>query len=126
MVELAGHILDSKAAHFDPSEFKDEYERALKALVKRKAAGKPIKTGQGEERPSNVIKLMDALKQSQKTKGGSRRTAAKLHERRSPQRRGPRRSRRSTARRVHRIPASRVVTIAIRPSSSRRDDGTKS
>jgi DNA end-binding protein Ku len=97
VVELAGHIFDSKAAHFDPSEFKDEYERALKALVKRKAAGKPIKTGQGEERPSNVIKLMDALKQSQKTKGGSRRTAAKLHERRSPQRR-PRRSRRSTAR----------------------------
>ena len=30
MVELAGHILDSKAAHFDPSKFKDEYETALK------------------------------------------------------------------------------------------------
>ena len=26
MVELAGHILDTKAAHFDPSKFKDEYE----------------------------------------------------------------------------------------------------
>src|SRR5436189_4103720 len=41
MVELASHILDTKAAHFDPSEFKDEYENALKALVRRKAAGKP-------------------------------------------------------------------------------------
>ena len=37
MVELAGHILQTKAAHFDPSKFKDEYEDALKALVRRKA-----------------------------------------------------------------------------------------
>src|SRR6202166_4354429 len=43
MIELASHILDSKAAHFDPSKFKDEYENALKTLVKRKAAGKPVK-----------------------------------------------------------------------------------
>src|ERR1700742_2701252 len=26
MIELAGHILDTKAAHFDPRKFKDEYE----------------------------------------------------------------------------------------------------
>jgi hypothetical protein len=25
MIELAGHILKTKAAHFDPSTFKDEY-----------------------------------------------------------------------------------------------------
>ena len=43
MVELAGHILHTKAAHFDPSKFKDEYEDALKALVRRKASGKTIK-----------------------------------------------------------------------------------
>src|SRR5207302_1588783 len=40
MIELASHILDTKAAHFDPSKFKDEYETALKTLVRRKAAGK--------------------------------------------------------------------------------------
>ena len=45
MIELASHILDTKAAHFDPSKFKDEYENALKALVRRKASGKPIKVG---------------------------------------------------------------------------------
>src|SRR5512132_1881015 len=39
MVELAGHILDRKAGHFDPAEFHDEYELALRKLVKRKAAG---------------------------------------------------------------------------------------
>src|SRR3981081_61951 len=66
MVELAGHILDTKAAHFDPTKFKDEYENALKALVRRKAAGKPVKAAERAEKPDNVINLMDALKQSLK------------------------------------------------------------
>src|SRR5260370_28644210 len=64
MIELASHILDSNAAHFDPSKFKDEYENALKMLVKRKAAGEPVKSAEPEERPDNVISLMDALQQS--------------------------------------------------------------
>jgi DNA end-binding protein Ku len=68
MIELASHILDSKAAHFDPSKFKDEYENALKTLVKRKAAGEPVKAVEREERPDNVINLMDALRQSLKGK----------------------------------------------------------
>src|SRR2546423_6649443 len=55
MVELASHILDTKAAHFDPSKFKDEYENALKALVRRKASGKTIKAAEPDERPSNVV-----------------------------------------------------------------------
>jgi DNA end-binding protein Ku len=75
MVELASHILDTKAAHFDPGKFKDEYENALKALVKRKAAGKPVKAAEPEEKPDNVINLMDALKQSLKGKGSAKRTA---------------------------------------------------
>jgi DNA end-binding protein Ku len=75
MVELASHILDTKAAHFDPGKFKDEYENALKTLVKRKAAGKPVRTAEREEKPDNVINLMDALKQSLKGKGAAKRTA---------------------------------------------------
>jgi Ku protein len=98
MVELAGHILDTKAAHFDPSKFKDEYETALRALVKRKAAGKPVKAEELKERPSNVINLMDALQQSLKTKGSRRHATAKSHQRRSSQRRSPKRSRRTNTR----------------------------
>jgi Ku protein len=89
MIELASHILDTKAAHFDPSKFKDEYENALKTLVKRKAAGKPVKAVEPEEQPSNVISLMDALKQSLKGRASARghsparraghRTAKKTH-----------------------------------------------
>src|SRR5205807_997926 len=39
MIDLAGHILDSKSAHFDPHKFRDKYETTLRALVRRKAAG---------------------------------------------------------------------------------------
>jgi Ku protein len=76
MIELAAHILDSKAAHFDPSKFKDEYENALKTLVKRKAAGKPVKAVEREEPPDNVINLMDALRQSLKGKTAKRSSRA--------------------------------------------------
>ncbi len=97
MVELAGHILDTKAAHFDPKKFKDEYEDALKKLVRRKASGKNIEAPGPEEKPSNVVSLMDALKQSLKTKGSARRSA-KSHARRSPQHRPAKRAHRSAAR----------------------------
>ena len=96
MVQLASHILDAKAAHFNPADFKDEYENALKTLVRRKAAGKPVEVPEREERPSNVISLMDALKQS--LKGGSKRASAR---RRRPTARGGNQHGRS-ARRKHR------------------------
>jgi Ku protein len=98
MIELASHILDTKAAHFDPSKFKDEYETALHTLVKRKAAGKPIKTAEPEEKPSNVVSLMDALKQSVQGKSSGRR-GAKSHARRQAPRRPAKRAHRSTTRR---------------------------
>jgi Ku protein len=97
MVELASHILDSKAAHFDPSKFKDEYEAALKSLVKRKAAGKPVKSAEPEEKPDNIISLMDALKQSLKGKGSAKR-GRHAPARRPAQRRTAKKAHRSTAR----------------------------
>ena len=75
MVDLAGHILETKAAHFDPAKFKDEYETALKTLVRRKAAGKPVKATEPEKRGGNVISLMDALKQSLKGRTSAKRPA---------------------------------------------------
>lgn len=84
MIELAGHILDSKAGHFDARQFKDKYEEALRKLVKRKASGKKIEPVEPEERPSNVVSLMDALRRSvgehghaHSKKKGRKRTAAK-------------------------------------------------
>src|SRR6185369_17520334 len=57
MISLASHILDTKAGHFDPSKFKDEFELELRKLVKRNAAGKTIEVPEREERPSNVVDL---------------------------------------------------------------------
>jgi DNA end-binding protein Ku len=95
MIELASHILDSKAAHFDPSKFKDEYENALKTLVKRKAAGKPVKAAEPEEKSDNVISLMDALKQSLKGRASAKRAPAS---RRTAPRRATKKPHRSAAR----------------------------
>jgi DNA end-binding protein Ku len=64
MINLASHILDMKAGHFDARKFKDEYETALKALVRRKAKGHTIEAPEAPAEPSNVINLMDALRQS--------------------------------------------------------------
>jgi Ku protein len=97
MIELAGHILKTKAAHFDPSKFRDDYETALKALVKRKASGKPIKAAAREEKPDNVVSLMDALKQSLKHKGSTRPTSQPAS-RRPAHRRPAKKAHRSAAR----------------------------
>ena len=75
MVSLAAHILESKAGHFDPSKFKDQYETALKKLIRRKAKGKPIEPLEEKEEPSNVVDLMEALRRSvsgRKGKAGAR------------------------------------------------------
>jgi Ku protein len=98
MIELAGHILHTKAAHFDPSKFKDEYEDALKALVRRKASGKTIKMPEPEEKPDNVINLMDALKASLKGKSATKRRAHAPAPRRTPARRTAKKAHRSAAR----------------------------
>jgi Ku protein len=74
MIDLASHILDSKAGHFDPAKFKDEYELALRKLVKRKAAGKAIEAPAETPDHSNVIDLMAALRES--VKGGRKKSRA--------------------------------------------------
>ena len=68
MVSLASHILESKATRFDAEKFKDEYETALRKLVQRKAKGHAVEAPEPEEKPNNVINLMDALRESLKTK----------------------------------------------------------
>jgi len=83
MVSLAGHILDSKAGHFDASRFKDEYELALRKLVKRKAAGKRIEPAPEREETSNVIDLMQALRNSLKGRKAAALRASNAKARRS-------------------------------------------
>jgi DNA end-binding protein Ku len=69
MLDLAAHIVETKAGHFDPGKFDDRYEDALKDLIQRKQAGKPIELPERRE-PAKVINLMDALRRSVQASGG--------------------------------------------------------
>jgi DNA end-binding protein Ku len=64
MVGLAEHILDTKAGHFDPSEFEDRYETAVVEMLKQKQAGMPPRKEAPTAPPATVVNLMDALRRS--------------------------------------------------------------
>jgi DNA end-binding protein Ku len=84
MRELAAHIVEKKAGHFDPSKFEDRYENAVIALVKSKKTGKPVELPKAPQ-PSNVINLMDALRKSiGSERAETRPKAAKSTARRKP------------------------------------------
>jgi DNA end-binding protein Ku len=76
MVKLAEHILDTKAGRFDARKFKDQYELALRRLVKRKASGKKIEAPESQPARDNVIDLMEALRQSIKGGRGAHKSGA--------------------------------------------------
>lgn len=68
MLDLAKHIMSSKAGTFDPARFDDRYDAALAELVKAKIAGREIKAPK-RAREGKVIDLMDALRRSAKGEG---------------------------------------------------------
>jgi len=64
MKQLAAHIVDTKASHFDPTKFVDHYETALVELLRAKQAGRVVEAPKEEPAPQRVINLMDALRAS--------------------------------------------------------------
>ena len=63
MMDLARHIVETKAGHFHPEKFADHYEQALKELIEKKAKGEKIEVPKLEP-TGKVINLMDALRRS--------------------------------------------------------------
>jgi DNA end-binding protein Ku len=63
MLDLATHIVQTKAGHFDPAQFQDRYENALIDLLKKKEAGEKIEPAKEGPTPQ-VVNLMDALRAS--------------------------------------------------------------
>jgi DNA end-binding protein Ku len=92
MLELASHIVRTKAGHFQPEKFEDHYEDALKELLRKKQAGQKIEAPK-EPTDAKVINLMDALRRSVDAERGG-------GERRKPERHAaaPRRAAKKTAR----------------------------
>jgi DNA end-binding protein Ku len=68
MISIAEKIIEQQQGLFDPSQFVDRYEEALKALIEDKKQGhKPAKVAEPED--TNVIDLMAALRASLGGKG---------------------------------------------------------
>jgi DNA end-binding protein Ku len=65
MLDLAVHIVETKAGRFQPEKFEDEYENALKELLGKKQKGERTERLKEPAR-TNVVNLMDALRQSVK------------------------------------------------------------
>lgn len=63
MLELAEHILSTKAGEFDPSKFDDRYEGALAELVKAKIEGRKVIPFKRPE-PTKKNDLLEALRMS--------------------------------------------------------------
>jgi DNA end-binding protein Ku len=63
MLELAVHIFDSKKGKFEPEKFEDEYETALKELLRKKQKGERIERPKEPSR-TNIVNLMDVLRGS--------------------------------------------------------------
>jgi DNA end-binding protein Ku len=76
MIEIAGKIIDQQSGDFDPSQFKDRYEDALRDLIREKEKGHTIEAPE-EPREAEVIDLMEALKRSLGQTGERRKPAAK-------------------------------------------------
>jgi DNA end-binding protein Ku len=65
MLEIAEKIVAQQSGDFDPAEFTDRYEDALRALIEEKKKGRPVKSTKPREADdTNVIDLMAALKKS--------------------------------------------------------------
>ena len=75
MVDIATQIIAQQEGPFDPSQFSDRYEEALRALIKEKEKGRPI-TAPAEPKEAEVVDLMEALRRSLGQGAGERRKPA--------------------------------------------------
>lgn len=72
MVDIASRIIEQQEGDFDPSQFNDRYEDALRALIKEKEKGHTVEAPE-QPREAEVIDLMEALKRSLGQGGGGER-----------------------------------------------------
>jgi DNA end-binding protein Ku len=82
--------VDTKTGDFEPDRFEDQYEDAVKELLKRKQHGEEIELPK-ERAPAKVINLMDALRRSvEGERGGGKRAPAASVQHRGPKKKAAR------------------------------------
>lgn len=80
MLDLAVHLIETKAGHFTPEKFEDHYENALRELIKKKQHGEKVDKPK-ERAPAIVTNVMEALRKSvaaerRRPRGDTQRAAA--------------------------------------------------
>jgi DNA end-binding protein Ku len=86
MVDIATRIIAQKEAEFDPSEFRDRYDEALREMIKAKQKGGKGLVEAPEPDDTNVVDLMAALRASLKgsASGGRKAPAKKTAAKKAP------------------------------------------
>jgi DNA end-binding protein Ku len=69
MVDIASKIIEQSSGEFDPADFEDRYEVALRELVTSRS--REVETVSEEPKATNVVDLMDALKASLRRRNGT-------------------------------------------------------
>jgi DNA end-binding protein Ku len=62
-LNLAGQLIDTLTAKFDPMKFHDEYQTNLERLIEQKRKGERV-TVSKNEKPARVVNIVEALRQS--------------------------------------------------------------
>lgn len=84
MVEIASRIIAQKETDFDPTDFKDRYDEALREMVKAKQKGGKSVVEAPEPDDTNVIDLMEALRNSLKGSATSAKPKKKAPAKKKP------------------------------------------
>jgi DNA end-binding protein Ku len=62
-LQLAGQLIDTLTAKFDPQKFHDEYEANVERLIEQKQKGERV-TAAKTEKPAPVVNILEALRKS--------------------------------------------------------------
>ncbi|MCC6948962.1 MAG: Ku protein [Bradyrhizobiaceae bacterium] len=101
LVGLAEELIDRKAAHFNPRQFKDSYSEAVKELIDAKLEKRPPKEIEEPQQSAQVIDLMQALKRSVRGRDAPnvKSAASEKKERRARPKRASKRAKRGASKR---------------------------
>jgi DNA end-binding protein Ku len=97
MLAIAEKIVDQQTGKFDPAEFVDRYEDALRALIEDKRKGRVIKPAKAANDDGKVVDLMAALRNSLKGTAARDRADSVAPARRAPAKSKKKPGRRSAA-----------------------------
>ena len=86
MLKLAEHIIETKAADFDPSMLEDHYQAALVEILRKKQAQLPRHVDPVKPSSENVVSLMDALRRSIESEQPKKPAATSVPSKRRPAR----------------------------------------